>query len=59
MVPVNIREYIGSDKSPVDFVLTVFINCGKKAVVVKNAPNRPMNSIKCIYIYKLQEAISH
>jgi hypothetical protein len=28
--------------------LTVLIICGKKAVVVKNAASRPMNSMKCM-----------
>jgi len=48
MVPLNISEYMGNDKSPVDFVLTVLIICGKKAVVVKNAASRPMDSMKCM-----------
>jgi len=39
---------MGNDKSPVDFVLTVLIICGKKAVVVKNAASRPMDSMKCM-----------
>ena len=37
---------MGNDKSPVDFVLTVLITCGKKAVVVRNAANSPINCIK-------------
>ena len=44
-VPANIKVYIGNDKSPVDFVLTVFITCGKNAVVVKNAAISPMISV--------------
>ena len=39
---------MGNDKSPVDFVLTVLIICGKKAVVVKNAASIPMDSMKCM-----------
>jgi hypothetical protein len=47
-VPVNIKAYMGNDKSPVDFVLTVFITCGKKAVVVKNAAVNTITFTKCI-----------
>ena len=55
-VPVNMSEYMGNDKSPVDFVLTVFITCGKNAEVVKNAASSPMDSIRCIGLnYRMTE----
>ncbi len=47
-VPANIIEYIGNERSPVDFVLTVFITWGKNAVVVKNAAVNPIIFIEFI-----------
>ncbi len=47
-VPVNMRVYMGRDRSVVDFVRMVLMTCGKKAVVVKMAADKPISSIKFI-----------